>query len=118
MTHDTQPNHLDDLLATAAPRGGGPRRDGDRVLAAAINEARPSLAKWRRRPARTALVAGVTALALTGGGLAAAATIEARSGGLPWSSLTSTRQRTRPSSSGPWLCPTARHASTGSRASA
>lgn len=88
MTHHTEPDHLDDLLASAAPRGGGPTRDGDRVLAAAIDEARPTVAQWRRRPARTAFVAGVTALALTGGGLAAAATIEARSGGLPWSSLT------------------------------
>jgi hypothetical protein len=88
MTHDTDSSHLDDLLASAAPRGGGPTPEGDRVLAAAINEARPRLAKWRRRPARTALIAGATALVLTGGGLAAAATIHARSGWLPWSSLT------------------------------
>lgn len=88
MTHHTESDHLDTLLASAAPRGGGPTPDGDRVLAAAIDEARPSLAKWRRRPARTALIAGVSALALTGGGLAAAATIQARSGPQPWNSLT------------------------------
>ncbi|NYI42157.1 hypothetical protein [Demequina lutea] len=88
MTHDTEPNHLDALLACAAPRGGGPTVDGDRVLAAAINEARPSLAQWRRRPVRTALIAGATAIVLTGGGLAAAATIQARSGPQPWGSLT------------------------------
>ena len=87
MTHDTGPNHLDALLASAAPRGGGPTPDGDRVLAAAISEARPSLAKWRRRPPRTALIAGATALVLTGGGLAAAATIQARSRPQPWDSM-------------------------------
>lgn len=73
MTHDPESHHLDDLLASAAPRGGGPTRDGDRVLATAINEARPGLAQWRRRPVRTALVAGATALVFTGTGLAAAA---------------------------------------------
>jgi len=73
MTHDTESHRLDNLLASAAPRGGGPTRDGGRVLAAAINESRPGLAQWRRRPARTALVAGATALVLTGTGLAAAA---------------------------------------------
>jgi hypothetical protein len=80
MTHDTGPNHLDALLTSAAPRGGVPTPEGDRVLAAAIDEARPSLAKWRRRPARTALIAGATALVLTGTGLAAAAA----GFGLPW----------------------------------
>jgi hypothetical protein len=88
MPNDTDPHHLDALLASAAPRGGGPTPEGDRVLAAAISEARPSLAKWRRRPARTALIAGATALVLTGGGFAAAATIQARSGPQPWGSLT------------------------------
>ena len=87
MTHDTEPNHLDDFLDSAAPRGGGPTPDIDRVLAAAIDEARPSLAKWRCRPARTALIAGATALVPTGGGLAAAATIQARSGPQPWNSM-------------------------------
>lgn len=88
MSHDTQPDHLDTLLAAAAPQGGGPTLEGERVLTAAVNEARPTVATWRRAPARTALVAGVTALALTGGGLAAAATIQARSGPQPWNSLT------------------------------
>lgn len=81
MTHNTEPNHLDDLLASAAPRGGGPTPNGDRVLAVAINEARPGLAQWRRRPARTGLIAGATALVLAGGGFAAAAAVGFD---LPW----------------------------------
>lgn len=88
MSHDTPPDHLDALLASAAPRGGGPTLEGERVLTAAVDESRPTVAQWRRRPARTALVAGVTALALTGGGLAAAATMQARSTPQPWNSLT------------------------------